>query len=42
MWSGRISVSGEAGWAGETRTATLKNSQNEPHYDLKEARAICA
>ena len=40
-WSGRTSVSGEAGWAGETRTATPKNSQNVPHYDLKEARAIC-
>ena len=40
-WSGRTSVSGEAGWAGETRTATPKNSQNVPHYHLKEARAIC-
>ena len=40
-WSGRISVSGEAGWAGETRTATPKNSQNVPHYYLKEARAVC-
>ena len=28
--------------AGKTRTATPKNSQNEPHYHLKEARAICA
>ena len=40
-WSGRVSVSGEAGWAGETRTVTPKNSQNVPHYHLKEARAVC-
>ena len=35
-------VSGEAGWAGETRTATPQNGQNEPHNHLNEARAICA
>ncbi|MCH8266759.1 MAG: hypothetical protein O7A06_15110 [Acidobacteria bacterium] len=28
--------------AGETRTATPLNNQNEPHYHLKEVRAICA
>ena len=39
-WSGRISVRGEAGWAGETCAATPKKSQNEPYYYLKEARAV--
>ena len=34
-WSGRISVSGEAGWVGETRTATPKNSQDVPYYYSK-------
>ncbi len=38
---GGTSVSGEAGWAGETRTVTPKNSQNVPYYHLKEARAAC-
>ena len=39
----RSPIDGRTGaGTGKTRTATPQNGQNEPHYHLKEARAICA
>ncbi len=36
------SVSGEPGWSGPPPTATPQNGLNEPHYHLKETKALCA